>query len=406
MRSILGLTFEASFLTVNLTAQFAAERHPDGTVEAGAAEIDVALFVPSLTIGGAERVVVMLANEFARRGLRTEVVTACTFGPYRKDLRDDVLATCLDSRSVALSLLPLVRYLRSRRPAALLCVLNRANIIGLVARSLAGIDLPVLVSERSNLSAGTPYDGGLFARLLPFLMRHVYPRANAIVAVSDGVADDLSRSLAVARDRIEVIHNPLDFDRINALAEEEPDHPWLKDKTRPVIVSVGRLHPAKDYGTLIKAFSRLKRDQPCRLIILGDGEERTRLEQEVQACNLTGDEVDLPGFATNPYSFMKRADLFALSSRFEGFPNALVEAMACGTRVVSTDCPSGPFEILEGGRWGRLTKVGDPTAMAELLREALNEREGPDVTIRARQFTIQATADAYLAQLLKSVEAR
>jgi glycosyltransferase involved in cell wall biosynthesis len=372
----------------------------------GAAGVDVALFVPSLEIGGAERVVVMLANEFARRGLRTEVVTACAFGPYRRDLGSEVLATCLGARSVALSLPPLARYLRTRNPAALFCFLNRANIVGLAARRLAGVRLPVVVSERSNLSAGTPFDGGRFGRILPFLMRRAYPSAEAVVAVSQGVADDLSQALAMPRDRIKVVHNPLDFDRISTLAEAEPAHPWLKHKARPVIVSVGRLHPAKDFGTLIRAFSLLRRDRPCRLIILGDGDERSRLEREIQACNLTSDDVDLPGFARNPFAFVKRADLFALSSRFEGFPNALVEAMACGTRIVATDCRSGPFEILEGGRWGRLARVGAAAGLSEALKAALDDPEPPDVVSRARQFTIEASADAYLGLLRTPAEAR
>ena len=180
-----------------------------------------------------------------------------------------------------------------------------------------------------------------------------------------------------------------------AKSEEALDHPWFLPGEPPVILGVGRLTQAKDFPTLIRAFALVRKKHPARLMILGEGEERSKLETLVQELGLEK-EVSLPGFVDNPYKYMKRAAVFVLSSKWEGFGNVLVEAMALGTPVVSTNCPSGPAEILENGRWGRLVPVGDVYALAEAIIETLDEEHHPDVANRAKDFAVELAVEKYI----------
>jgi len=206
---------------------------------------------------------------------------------------------------------------------------------------------------------------------MPFLMRLFYPWADKVVAVSKGVADDLVRITRLPKDKIQVIYNPVVTSEFFIKAEEPLDHPWFKPGEPPVILGVGRLTEAKDFPTLIRAFTLVRKERPARLMILGEGEDRPKLDALVKELGLEKD-VALPGFVENPYKYMKRAAVFVLSSKWEGLPTVLIEAMALGTPVVSTACPSGPSEILEGGKWGRLVPVGDVEALAKAIVEALS----------------------------------
>ena len=241
--------------------------------------------------------------------------------------------------------------------------------------------------------------------LLPGLMRRAYEQADAVVAVSDGVADDLAR-LTVLVERIRTIHNPVVGPELEALSREPVGHPWLAPGEPPVVLSVARLTDQKDLPILVAAFARLRAQRPARLLILGDRPtpERTaarigELQMLAYRLGVVAD-VELPGFVANPYAYMARARLFVLSSRYEGFANVLVEAMACGCPVVSTDCPSGPAEILDGGRYGPSVPVGDDVALAAAMERAL--AAPPDPTVlrgRAAAFTVERATDGYLDAL-------
>ncbi|NLO89188.1 MAG: glycosyltransferase, partial [Clostridia bacterium] len=189
----------------------------------------------------------------------------------------------------------------------------------------------------------------------------------AVVAVSQGVADDLVKTTGLMRELIKVIYNPIVTPELLEKAKESIGHPWFKPGQPPVILSAGRLTAAKDFPTLIHAFARVRAERLARLMILGEGEERPNLESLVRELGLESD-VSMPEFVENPYAYMARAAVFVLSSAWEGFGNVLVEAMAVGTPVVSTDCPSGPAEILEGGKWGKLVPVGDVEKLAKALK--------------------------------------
>jgi glycosyltransferase involved in cell wall biosynthesis len=213
--------------------------------------------------------------------------------------------------------------------------------------------------------------------------------------VSVGVADDLAETIAFPRHRITVVYNPIVTAALIARSHETIAHPWLVPGAPPVILAVGRLTLPKDFPTLIRAFARLRAGRSARLVILGEGELRDELEALVAELGLTAD-VALPGFTDNPFSWMRRSALFVLSSAWEGLPTVLVEAMACGTPVVSTDCRSGPAEILEGGKWGRLAPVKDVEALAAAMATTLEETEHPDVAQRALDFGVDRAVDGYL----------
>lgn len=358
----------------------------------------LSVYLPSLRGGGAERVMVTLANGFAERGIAVDLVLANAEGPYLDDVSPDVHVVDLGGHRVLASLPALVGYLRRERPRALLSAMHHANVIALVARRLAQVSTRVVVSEHANYSQCRQHATSLQTRMITPLMSWAYPWADNVVAVSLGVADDLAPVIGLARASIAVVYNPVVSKDTLARANEPLDHPWFAPGEPPVVLGVGRLTAQKDFDTLLRAFAKLRAERKARLMILGEGELRPELEALIEALGLSTD-VALPGFKTNPLAFMRRASLFVLSSRFEGFGNVLVEAMACGTPVVSTDCPSGPAEILEDGKWGRLVPVGDVGALADAMLATLAEAHQPDVACRARDFGVAQAVDGYLRVL-------
>lgn len=227
------------------------------------------------------------------------------------------------------------------------------------------------------------------------------------MTVSNGVAQDLARRADLPQNRIVTIYNPVVNQEIFELKTRQPvDHPWYAPGEPPLVLSVGRLNLSKDYSTLLKAFANLRSKRPARLMILGEGELRTELECLADTLGIAGD-VALPGWTSNPFAHMARASLFVLSSAFEGLPTVLVEALACGCPVVSTDCPSGPAEILDGGRYGRLSPVGDAAALADAMAATLDSPLPPDVLRkRADVFSVDAAIDRYLQLIAPAPAAR
>jgi glycosyltransferase involved in cell wall biosynthesis len=258
----------------------------------------------------------------------------------------------------------------------------------------------VVVTVHNTLSRST-VDHGSLSGLWPFLLRSFYPWAASIVAVSQGAADDLARTSGLPRDRIRVIYNPVITPAILAQARQTPDHPWFSPGSPPVILGVGRLTRQKDFPTLLRAFARLRRQRPGRLIILGEGEDRPALEALIAELGLTEDAA-LPGFRDDAMGFMASSALFVLSSAWEGLPTVLIEALAAGTRVISTDCPSGPREILQEGRLGALVPVGDPAALADAMVSALGSSAGRVPPEALAPFTRDSAVDNYL-HLIESV---
>lgn len=351
----------------------------------------VAIYLPSLEGGGAERVTVTLANALADNGHSVDLVIASARGPYRRDVSPAVRVIDLNKRRVMASLPSLARYLGRNRPDVLLSGMGHANLIALLARRLAGGRMRLVITEHNSILRGLDTAKG---RMIKTLMRHFYTKADAVVCVSRGLADELANLLGLPREKLITIYNPVDVDNIRRKAAEPADHPWFAAGQPPVIIGVGRLTEQKDFATLLRAFARLRNQQQVRLIILGEGEERASLIQLASTLGIS-DDVAFPGFQANPYAWMAASDLYVMSSAWEGLPGVLLEAMACGVPIVSTDCRTGPNEILEGGRWGRLVPVADPVALAVAMATALRDDARPDTAMRIESFRTEHALHHY-----------
>ena len=336
-----------------------------------------------------------LVRGFAERGYEVDLVLAKREGPYLSEVPKNVNVVDLKAGRVLTSLPALVRYLRRAQPVALLSAMDHSNIVALWAKRLAMVRARVVVSVHTTPSMSAKHSNGR-GRLIPYIVRWCYGWANGIVAVSRGVADDLASTIGLPRESIRVIYNPVVVPELFELAKEPVDHPWLRAGKPLVVLSVGRLTAAKDYPTLLRAFSQVIKARTVRLIIMGEGEGRAGLEAMVRDLGLE-DVVSLPGFAKNPYAYMSKADVFVLSSAWEGFGNVLVEAMAVGTPVVATDCPHGPAEILENGKFGCLVPVGNVEALAEEIAATLDGSANSEaLQQRAKEFSYDDIADQYL----------
>lgn len=329
--------------------------------------IRLALFVPSMRGGGAERVTAILAAELAARGYVVDLLLVQKEGPNLAMLPETVRIVDFNTRRLISSLPALVCYLRRERPTVLLSMMAHTNIVALLACRLAGVSTRTVVSERVSVSWREQQQSG---KLLWFI-RHIYPWADDIIAVSHGVADDLSQVAGIPREQIQTIYNPIVRPALHEKAKAALDHPWFKSGQPPVVLAVGRLCDQKDFSTLIQAFAQVRQNQPARLLILGEGELRSDLERLVEKLGL-GNDVSLPGFSTNPCPYMVHASVFVLSSKWEGLPGVLIEALYCGASLIATDCPSGPREVLNNGKYGQLVPVGDKDMLAHTINLALS----------------------------------
>ena len=359
----------------------------------------VAFFLPSLAGGGAERVCINLAEGFLRHGLEVDFVLARKTGALVKDVPPEAGVVDLSVRRTLTALLPLAAYLRREKPVALIAAPDHANLVAIWAKMLASSQTRVLISNHISLSYAIRHTGKVQEKLYPFLLHLFYRQAAALVSVSRGAADDLARIARIPRERIRVIYNSFPLDEIARLAAMATGHPWFAPGEPPVILAAGRLTAQKDYPNLMRAFASLRKNRPAHLVILGEGEEQTRLLALATELGIRAD-VDLPGFLDNPFPLLAHCRVFVLSSVWEGFGNVLVEALACGTQVVSTDCPSGPAEILEDGKYGRLVPVGDAVALAKAI-EATLDQPSPVETLRQRAqvFSGKAAVGQYLEAL-------
>ncbi len=334
----------------------------------------VAIFMPSLLGGGGERSMLNLAHGLAESGYAVDLVLARAHGPFLEQVRSSLRVIDLKAARVITSLPGLVRYLRTERPQAMLSVFGYANIIASTAWRLAGVPTRLFLNEQNTVSLETQKASRWRGRMVPRLIRYFYPWADGIVVVSNGVREDMAQLTHIPRERITVIYNPsVVRAEVWEKAQAPLEHDWFRPGQPPVMLAVGRLQVQKDFPTLLQAFARLRARRPARLMILGEGPERGKLEGMVRSLRLEAD-VSLPGFVTNPYAYMARASLFVLSSLYEGLPTVLIEALCCGIPVVSTDCPSGPREILKDGKYGQLVPVGDVDALAGALGTALEQQ--------------------------------
>lgn len=365
-----------------------------------AADAPLAFFLPSAAGGGAENIFIRLATAVAARGYRVELVFAKAAGECLARIPPDIRIIDLGASRPLTALPALVRYLRTARPRVLAATITNANLVALWAIGLSGVPVRCLVREASTLSIELKHTSSRNRFLLPHLIKHTFRHAEAIVTPSYGAADDLACVSGLPREKINVIYNPVISPTLRERSCQAAGHRWLDDPAVPVVVGMGRLTRQKDFVTLIWAFARLRESRPARLVILGEGEERGALLALADALGIASD-IDLPGFVNNPYAYLSRASLFVLSSRWEGLPGVLIEALACGTRVISTDCPSGPREILAEGTYGELVPVADPASLAEAMQRALTGKfTAADPATQLTFFDTQNAVDRYLALLI------
>jgi glycosyltransferase involved in cell wall biosynthesis len=305
---------------------------------------------------------------------------------------------CLHTGSTLRTLLPLTRLLRRLRPDAVLSTLVESNFLAIAAARLAQTEARVVIREANTLSQALLRNPRRIKRLTGRLIPYIYPKADAIVASSQGMQHDLTANFRIPPHKIRRIPNPLPLAWTRQHAQAPVQHPWFAAGQPPVVLSVGRLERAKDFATLIRAFAKVQAQREARLLILGEGSMRPQLETLVRQLGLS-ECVALPGFDPNPFRYMARAKVFVMSSVYEGFPNVLVQALACGCPVVSTDCPSGPSEILNGGAYGHLVPVGDADALAASILKVLQGEARYPPADWMEQFDESVVCRAYMEVL-------
>lgn len=359
---------------------------------------ELVCFLPTLAGGGAERVMLDLASSLiSESSRRVTLVVASRQGSLANSVPENVPVVDLghDRRTLG-AIIPFGRYLRQVRPRTVLSTLEHANLATLLAtRGMRGVRV---VLREANTVSRDLNTSSMTGRALLQGMRLLYPRADAVIAVSGGVARDLKDVLKVPDSKIEVIRNPVLTDRVWNGAEEPLLHPWFAPAEPPVILGVGRLAPQKGFDTLLRAFSIVRSQQPCRLLILGEGELRPELAALAVSLGVE-DDFQLAGYVENPFPYIARSKTFVLSSLWEGLPNVLIQAVALGTNVVATDCPSGPAEILDGGELGRLVPIGDAPAMAEAINGALQDADAKPTDEWLERYDVASVTRAYDAVL-------
>lgn len=364
-----------------------SDRHPD-----------VALFLSYLGGGGADQMMLHLAQGFYQAGLNVDVVLGSAWGPHLWKVPKGAKLVDLKASNTATTLLKLVQYLKRDHPPALLSSLHYNNELALLAKRFPGANTRVVVREANTPSEEAKRTATFKKRLTPWLIRALYPRADGIIAVAEGVAQDIAHLAQLPKENIQVIFNPTITPQLKEKAETPLAHPWFSPGQPPVILGVGKLEKQKDFPTLIRAFAQVRSQRPARLMILGWGPDRPDLESLVQSLGIEAD-VSLPGYVKNPYAYMARAAAFVLSSAWEGLPNVLIEAIATGVPVIATDCKSGPAEILDKGRYGHLVPVGNAQAMADAILAVFSGQSRPANADWLRQFSLETAAQKYMKTL-------
>ena len=348
--------------------------------------------------GGVERSFALLVNAIAELGVKVDLLLIKRKSPHLALVSSDVNCIALKHQHAATCSGEVANYLTQSRPDALLVAKHRAIVAAAKAAYKARYPGPVVGVIGINTSASIAIRSWPQRFLWRLSMRRHYPRLTRLIAVSDGVNADLCKLAHLPASKVVTVRNPVIDNGLRTMAEAPVRHSWLEDPQVPLIVSVGRLSHSKDYPTLIKAMSLL-RDRAARLVILGEGGDRPQLEALISDLQLEA-RVSLPGFVDNPFSWMRSAQVFALSSVIEGSGNVLVEAMALGTTVVTTDCPSGPSEIVDGGRHGALVPMQDPAALASAIDDALlRPRDQEQLQEATREFEAKVSARNYLRVL-------
>ncbi|MEM1168441.1 MAG: glycosyltransferase [Cyanobacteria bacterium P01_H01_bin.35] len=361
---------------------------------------DLAIYLRTFFDCGVDRIILNLTKSFVEKDLKIDLVlNRASKSSMLKELPPEVELVDLKADGFSKYFLKLIKYLREKRPKTLFSAGHTSAEVAIIAKLLALVPTRVVVSERSNLSfetqTGNPLGNRFKSRLIPLGVRLLYPFANGIITVSNGVAQDLAMTAKLPLESIETIYNPTITPKVLKASQESLEHPWFAPGQPPVILGVGRLEPQKDFPTLIHAFAKVRQTQAAKLVILGSGGEEKKLLSLVDELDLKED-VAMLGFAKNPYVYMAKSAVLVMSSAWEGLPNVLIEAMAVGIPVVSTNCPSGPEEILDNGKYGELVPVGDSETMAQAILRVLSGDVKSINSDWLEQFKQEAVTQKYL----------
>lgn len=350
----------------------------------------IAIYRGRLSAGGANRSLIHISKYLSDNGYEVDFVVANSSGEFSDKIPEKVsLIDCKADRQ--LSAIPkITKYLRQIEPDAILSTAHSSIVTSILSTYLSMSNTKIIARQGTVLSEHYKHQGGNKAKIVYQMTKSLLPRSDTIIAISQGVKRDLIEQTSLESSDIEVIYNPAipSVKKVEKKASKKTDHPWLNKKDQPVILGTGRLAPQKDFPTLLRAFKIINAHRDCRLIILGDGSEKENLIKMSKDLGIH-EKVSFPGYSDNPYSYMASSDVFVMSSAWEGFGIVLVEAMACGTPVVSTDCESGPSEILNGGQYGPLVEVGDYTELADKIGSLLdNPTDSSLLKSRAEDFTL------------------
>jgi glycosyltransferase involved in cell wall biosynthesis len=360
----------------------------------------IAFFMPNLFQGGAERVMLTLANQFATQDIQVDFILAKAKGQFLNRLSPKINVLDLQAVKTIFSVFRLAAYLRKQTPDVLFSTLHPSNIVALLAKTMSGTNVRIIVRVGTTVSAQR------YAPWKKWFVRHVlafcYSRVDQVVAVSNSVAADLQSYLKINPSKIVTIYNPTITDEFLEQSAEVVSHPWFQPAQPPVIIGAGRLIVDKGFADLISAFALVRASTNAKLAILGDGTERSHLELLAKELEIEND-FSILGYVENPFAYMKRAALFVMPSLREGLPNVLIEAMACGCPVISTDCPGGAKEILNNGKYGDLIPVRDPKSLADaIVRNLRGDTKKVDVEWLNR-FKLEYVARQYFHLLFEGI---
>ena len=349
----------------------------------------ISFYLPNLDGGGAERVMLNLANNLSESGKSVDLILSKKKGEYISIIHEKINVIDLNSEKVSFSLFKLISVLNKRRSQVLVSALNHANIIASLASLISRSKISHVMTVHNSLL----HKKNIYIDFVILLIMRLFSIFSfRVVAVSESVRQELVTKLFFNKKRTIVINNPINSNFIKSQYLNLNIHHKLPKK---YIVGCGRLTHQKDFKNLILSYNEVRKINDIELVILGEGEERDSLLSLIKNLRLEN-KVHLLGFVHNPYVFFRNAEIFVLSSRWEGLPTVLIEAMCCGTQVISTDCPGGSAFILEDGKWGQLTKVGDYIGLSIAINNVLNGKFRANPELRSKAFDENVILKKYL----------
>ncbi|MFL0810118.1 MAG: glycosyltransferase [Agarilytica sp.] len=356
----------------------------------------IAIFLATSGQSGVDRFVRNLIPEIARRGYLVDVLCVRNHGPYLENLPDNVRLVDLGSKHVYTSIPAVIRYLKRCKPQVLFSDKDKVNRSAIIARFFARVRLTQVVRVGSTISETYRNRSASTVMQIKFSLRYLYPHAHRVIVPSTGAKEDLCREAKLPASHVEAIATPAIPDEAVHNDYPIPDHAWFQSKEKPIILGVGELSKRKDFATLLRAFAIVRQSLDCRLVIVGKGKQKEQLQALAKALGVDED-FDLPGFVKEPYPWLFHADLKVLCSLTEGMPLVLMEALAMGTPVVATDCPSGPREILQGGKYGGLVPMQDEKSLAQAIVNDIQEPPSRKTLRQAAEpYLVSNATDAYL----------